>query len=111
MVTADSGRGGTNDIMNVHYEVTTTRQPALSHFYGSGSAQPAGRSPGHGQGLGGEEFRVVDADFESNIEDLLAQLEAAGISETQAEKGKEKQKGMVALEPRAGMPRLVYEVA
>jgi hypothetical protein len=58
-----------------------------------------------------EKFRVVDPDFESNIEDLLAQLEAAGISETKTQKGKDKQNSLIDLEPRTGMPRLVYEVA
>jgi hypothetical protein len=54
----------------------------------------------------------VNTDFESNIEDLLAQLEAAGIGESKTtEKGKDKQKSLGDLEPRIGMPRLVYEVA
>ena len=111
VVLADSGRGGVNDIKDVHHQVTTTREPATSHLYGSGKAQPMTESLSHKQGLDDEKFRVVDADFESNIEDLLAQLEAAGISETKTEKGKDNHKSLSNLEPTVGMPRLVYEVA
>jgi hypothetical protein len=107
----DSGRGGFSDISDVHYQVTTARAPATGQPYGSGNARLGTESPNQEREPEQEKFRIVDADFESNIEDLLAQLEAAGISETKTEKGKGKQKSLVDLEPRMGMPRAVYEVA
>ena len=111
VVKLESGRGGVNDINDVHYRVTTAREPRTGPLYGSGRAMPVTENLSQEPRLEEEKFRVVDADFESNIEDLLAQLEAAGISETRTEKGKDKQKSLVDLEPRVGMPRLVFEVA
>jgi hypothetical protein len=111
VVKGDSGRSGVNDTNDIHYRLTTAREPATGSTYGSGSARPATECPSQERELEQEKFRVVDPDFESNIEDLLAQLEAAGISETKTQKGKDKQKSLIDLEPRTGMPRLVYEVA
>lgn len=100
----DSGRSG-----DIHYSVTTARESAP--VCGNASARPGMETLGQTQGVEQDKFRVVDADFESNIEDLLAQLEAAGISEPATDGGKNNEKGLVDLEPSMGMPRMVYEVA
>ena len=66
---------------------------------------------GQTQGVEQDKFRIVDADFESNIEDLIAQLNVAGISEPTPDKGKTREKSLVDLETSMGMSRIVYEVA
>jgi hypothetical protein len=73
-----SGRGGDNSIPDIHYSVTTARESAPAS--GSASARPGMKTLGQTQGVEQDQFRVVDVDFELNIEDLLAQLETAGIS-------------------------------
>jgi hypothetical protein len=111
VVNEDSGGGGVNDTNDIHYRHTTAREPATGSTNGSGSARPATERQSQERELEQGNFRVVDADFESNIEDLLAQLEAAGISETKTQTGKDNRKSMAGLEPRTGLPSLVYEVA
>ena len=111
VIKANSGRGGINDINDIHYQVTTSRELAITSPSGSGTAGPATEGLVQKHAPAKEKFRIVDADFESNIEDLLAQLEAAGISEKDPEKEEDKQKSLADLEPRLDMARLVYEVA
>ena len=75
------------------------------------SGRPGMGTLGQTQGVEQDKFRVVDADFESNIEDLLAQLEAAGISEPAPDKRKDDEKILVGLETSMGMSRMVSKVA
>jgi hypothetical protein len=91
------------------YGVTTARESAPAS--GNASARPGMETLGQTQGVEQDKFRVVDMEFESNIEDLIAQLEAAGISEPATDGGKNNEKGLVDLEPSMGMSRMVYEVA
>jgi len=108
---ADDGRVAVDDTNDIPHRVTAAGGPDTSSTQGSGNAGPGAVRRIQGQGAEEERFRVVDADFESNIEDLLAQLEAAGISEKKTERAKDKQNSLLEVDPSVGMPRLVHEVA
>jgi hypothetical protein len=86
----DSGRSGDNSIPDIHDSVTTARE--LAPVSGNASARPGMETLGQTKGVEQGKFRVVDADFELNIEDLLAQLETAGITESATDKGKNNEK-------------------
>jgi hypothetical protein len=109
LLSTDSGRSGGYSIQDIHYSVATTKQSARPS--GNASARPRMETLGQAQGVEQDKFRVVDADFESNIEDLIAQLEAAGISEPTPDKGKNNEKSLVDLETSMGMSRMAYKVA
>jgi hypothetical protein len=104
----DSGRSGDNSIPDIHYSVPARESAPAS---GNASARPGMETLGQTQGMRQDKFRVVDADFESNIEDLLEQLKAAGISEPATDEGKNNERSLVDLESSMGMSRMVYEVA
>jgi hypothetical protein len=105
----ESGRSGDNSIQDIRYSVTAAMESVTAS--GNASARPGMETLRQTRGVEQDKFRVVDADFESNIEDLLAPLEAAGISEPATDKGKNNENGLVDLEPSMGMSRMVYEVA
>lgn len=107
----DRARDVTNVADDVRSHETNAGKPGPSHPRGSTGAQPETDIFSEERGVEEDKFQVVDEEFELNIEDLLTQLEEAGIGDTKTEKGKEKQKSLVDLEPRLAMPRLVYEVA
>jgi hypothetical protein len=109
LLSTESGRSGDNSIHGIRHSVTTARELAIAS--GNASARPGMETLGQTQGVEQGKFRVVDTDFEANIEDLLAQLEAAGISEPAPDKGKTDEKSLVDLETGMGMPRIVSEVA
>jgi len=105
----DSGRSEDNSIPDIHCSVTTARESAPAS--GNASARPGMETLGQTQGMSQDKFRVVDADFESNIEDLLEQLKDAGISEPATDEGQKNERSLVDLESSMGMSRMVYEVA
>jgi hypothetical protein len=109
LLSTNSGRSGDNRIRDIHYSIATTRESVTTS--GNASTQPGMEPLGQTQGVEQDKFRVVDADFEANIEDLIAQLQAAGISEPTPDKGKNREKSLVDLETGMGMSRMVYEVA
>jgi hypothetical protein len=107
LFSTNSGRSGDNSIRDIHYSVATARESATTSS--SASARPRMESLSQTKGVEQDKFRVVDADFESNIEDLIAQLEAAGISEPASDKGKNSEKSLVDLETSMGRSKMVYE--
>jgi hypothetical protein len=104
----ESGRSGDSSIQDIHLSVITARESAPAS--GNASARPEMETLGHTHGVEQDKFRVVDADFESNIEDLLVQLEVAGISEPATDEGKNNGKSLVDLEPNLEMSRMVHGV-
>jgi hypothetical protein len=104
---ADSGRVGVYDTNDVYHRVATATSSSTCR---SCNAGPGAEHLTQGLGVEGVKFEIADADVGSNVEELLVQLEEAGISEKKME-SEDKQRASLEVDPSIGMPNLVHEVA